>query len=50
MVIIQEVIKGTGEIIIITIIDEVITGIEVMIGIGVVHLKGRIGIGEMIEV
>ena len=40
---VQEVIKGTEEIII-TITDEVITGIEVMIGIGVDHLKGRVGI------
>ena len=40
--------KGMGEIIIIT--EEVITGIKVMIGIGVDHLKGRVGIGEMIEV
>ena len=39
-----------GEIIIITIIEEVIIGIEVMIGIGVDHLKGRVEIGEIIEV
>ena len=42
MVTIQEVIKGMGEIII-TIIEEVIIGIEVMIGID--HMKGRVGIG-----
>ena len=47
MVTIREVINGTGEIIIIT--EEVITGIEVTIRIGVDHLKGRVGIGEIIE-
>ena len=47
---IQEVIRGTGEIIIITIIEEVIIGIKVMIGIGVDHMKGRVEIGEIIEV
>ena len=49
MITIQEVIKGTGETII-TIIEEVIIGIEVMIGIGVDHMKGRVEIGEIIEV
>ena len=35
-----------GEIII---IEGVVIGIEVMIGIGVDHLKGRVEIGEIIE-
>ena len=48
MVIIQEVIKGTGEIIIT--IDEVIIGIKVTIEIGVDHMKGRVEVGEIIEV
>ena len=39
-----------GEITIITIIEEVITGIKVTIGIRVDYLKGRVGIGEMIGV
>ena len=39
-----------GEIIKITIIEEVIIGIEVMIGIGVDHVKGRVEIGDIIEV
>ena len=50
MVTIQEVIKGMGEIIIITIIEEVILGIEDMIGIGLDDMKGRVEIGEIIEV
>ena len=50
MVTIREVIKGMGEIIIITMIEEVIIGIKVMIGIGVDHMKGRVEIGEVIEV
>ena len=49
MVTIQEVINSMGGIII-TIIEEVIIGIEVMIGIGVDHMKGRVEIGEIIEV
>ena len=40
MVTIQEVIKGTGEII----IEEVIIGIKVMVGVGVDHMEGRVGI------
>ena len=36
-----------GEIII---IEEVIIGIKGMIGIGVDHLRGRVEIGEIIEV
>ena len=47
MVTIQEIIKGMGEIII---IEEVIVGIKVTIGIGVDHMKGRVEIGEIIEV
>ena len=50
MVTIQEVIKGMGEIIITTIIEGVIIGTEVMIGIGVGHMKGRVEKGEIIEV
>ena len=46
MVTIKEVIKGRGQIT----IEEVILGIEVMIGIGVDHMKDRIKIGEIIEV
>ena len=49
MVTIHEVIKGIAEIIIITIVEEVIIGIKVMIGIGVDHMKGRVQIGEIIE-
>ena len=50
IVTIQEVIRGTGEIIIITIVEEVIIGIKVSIGIGVDHMKDRVKIGEIIEV
>ena len=50
MVTIQEVIKGTGGIIIITIIKEVIIGIEITIRIGVDHMKGRVEIGEILGV
>ena len=39
-----------GEIIIIITIEEVIIGIEVTIGIGVDHMKGRVEVGEIIEV
>ena len=42
-VIIQEVIKGTEEIIITKTIEEAIIGIEVIIGIGIGHMKGRVG-------
>ena len=48
MVIMWEVIKGRGEIIIT--IDGVIIGIEVMIEIGVGHMKGRVEVGEIIAV
>ena len=50
MVTILKVIKGTGEIIIITIIEEVIIGTDITIGIGVDHMKGRVEIGEIIEI
>ena len=50
MVIIQEVIRGTGEIIITIIIEEVIIGIKVTIGVGIGHMKGRVEIGEIIGV
>ena len=50
MVTIQKVIRGTGEIIIITIIEEVIIGTDVTIGVGVDHMKGRVEIGEIIEI
>ena len=46
MVIICEVIKGIGEIIIIEGVD---IGIEVTIGIGVDHLEGRVQIGELVQ-
>ena len=49
MVIIQEVIKGMEEIITV-LIEDAITGIKVMIGIGLDHMKGRIEIGEIIGV
>ena len=49
MVIIQDIIKGTEEIITMT-IEEAITGIEIMIGIGLDHMKGRVEIGEIIGV
>ena len=49
MVKMQGLFKGIGEIII-TIIEEVMTGIEVTIGIGVDHMKGRVEIGEIIGV
>ena len=48
MVITLEVVRGMQEIIII--IEEMIIGIEFMIGIGVGHLRDRIEVGEIIEV
>ena len=50
MVTIGEVINGMEERIVITIIEEAIIGIKVTIGIGVDHMKGRVDIGETIEV
>ena len=40
--------KGMGEIMVI--IEGMIIGIEITVGIGVGHLRDRIEIGEMIEV
>ena len=48
MVTMHEVIRGMQEIIII--IEGIITGIKLSIGIGVGHLRDRIEVGEMIEV
>ena len=49
MGIIHEVIKGMGDIIIITTIEEAIMEINITIGIGVGHLKDRLEIGEIAD-
>ena len=48
MVITHQVIRGMQEIIII--VEGMIIGIKLMIGIGIGHLRDRIEVGEMIEV
>ena len=48
--IMQEVIKGMGGTIIITIIEEVVIEIKIMIGTGIGHVKDRIEIEGIREV